>query len=146
MTTGRSIDKKFVTFSWSTTKLPKTHATARGAEPVAQATGSNRGPARRTRGGSRTRGGTGGSNRGPATRTRAPSAVAKISQRHRGPMRLPKNRPPSIARARTSSGGGVRVRASGPILDLQNFRFSIFENFQFFIVCVGATPFGPFGR
>ena len=75
----------------------------------------------------------------------APAAIAKIRQRHRGPMRLPKNRPPSTARARTSSGGGARVRALGPILDLQKFRFSVFQNFQFLMLCVGATPCGPFG-
>ena len=60
-------------------------------------------------------------------------------------MRLPKNRPPSTARARTSSGGGARVRALGPILDLQKFRFSVFQKFQFLMLCVGATPCGPFG-
>ena len=88
----------------------------------------------------RRRGGTGGSNRGPASRTMAPRAkefwqrhrtpmrLPKNWQRHRGPMRLPKNRPRPPAAGALCQGVDPDF-ASGPFYQngSQNFKISKFK-------------------
>ena len=109
-----------------------------------------------------TRGGTICSNRGPAPRTwggyaqKGLEPVVPTEAPHQGPGRrwplrkfdkgigdrwdCVKIGPPSLlVRARTSRGGGFRFRAWGPIFDLEALKFSIFQNFKFLTLCVGAT-------